>query len=155
MRKRSPSFDGIHALQLNDGVTLQGIDDNIYVVKNKKWEIFEEVQYDLLRGPNGVTQLISRPFELDIVGQKWLDGPEIIKRMLPIQGSQNDVDDKIVRTKGRPRKNNVVTRTRPANKYNIFISEAMKILNEELPNLSNQEKMKECAKRWQQSRIQN
>jgi hypothetical protein len=146
MRKRTPSFDGIHAIDTVPGLVLRGPDNNDYIVKNNKrgigfWDIYEKALYDD-KVTHGIVEFIERP-RIQIVTiiyqpRKKCKVEDIAPQYVPLPP----------KIRGRPP--TVTHGIRQPSAYNIFVKGIMHTLPVEW---NGQDKMRECARLWRLHKV--
>ena len=161
MRRRTPSFDGLHACDMRHGIVLRGADNNDYIARNGRWDVFEDASYELEQigvdedgngngNGNGTFIHVEKP------RKRIID-------ILPILEIETKLNQLVIsevlnlpRKRGRPPKPKKESKTkRVATSYNVFVKEFMQIIQIEMPHLTNRQRMQECAARWRQKTLFN
>lgn len=164
MRQRSPSFDGIHAMDYLNGIVMRGSDNNDYIIEDNTWKIHEYAVYETIIRTSSLDQeiTIAEIFEkprvkrvklipmpiLDNFDDGYVDG--VYNHDIDCGDFSNFNCDKGPKKRGRPAF--VKHGTRLPTNYNIFVKHEMLKLPE---GLTNNERMRECAVQWKKYKETN
>lgn len=153
-----------------DGIVLKGPNNCDYISKNKKWVMFKKATYinvSTYQETDNIVCLILNEY----TNNEKVTLTDGCNNMNDNDGDYNDYDDcmmnnidrddqnitQIIKKRGRPRTKIIKEnkKGRPPTLYNVFVSEYMNILKVEYPDMSNNDRMKECARKWKEQKIKS